>query len=467
MERQVTVIPAIGSRRTRGRNKANPNKKTRVAAYCRVSTEQEEQLNSFENQVHYYTKYIEERPDYQMVDIYTDEGISGTNTKKREGFNRMIADCEAGKIDLVITKSISRFARNTQDCLHYSRKLKALGIGIIFEKENISTLDASGELLFTILSSLAQEESRNISENSTWGIRHNFQRGILRINPTTFMGYDMDENKKLVIDPEQAKIVKRIFREFEEGWTYNEIAKHLNDEKIKGVRGKVAWNGATILGMLTNEKYMGDAILQKTFTTDFLTKKRAKNEGQVEQYYVKNSHKAIIPKAEWEAVQMELERRKDYCKEIGIKRYGFASLDNPFISKLVCGHCGAVVNKKSWSNRRQHVWACKNKEQRYGGTCHSENVKEETVRRAMVIAWNAVVNDRDKLIGAWETMRKEGDSLQALRARQMMELTAHGPIKWEIPELTRLVMERIVVHDKRHFTVRFLDGTVKEIVVTE
>ena len=211
-------------------------------------------------------------------------------------------------------------------------RLKALGIGIIFEKENISTMDASGELLFTILSSLAQEESRNISENSRWGIRHNFRQGIVHINTTFFMGYDADEDGNLVINPEQAKIVKRIFREFLEGWTPNEIAKHLNDDKVKGVKDKASWSGGTILGMLTNEKYKGDARLQKTYTVDYLTKRRVKNDGQVEQYYVRNSHKAIIPRVEWEAVQMELQRRAQYCKEVGIKRYGFTTLNSPFVS---------------------------------------------------------------------------------------------------------------------------------------
>ena len=415
----------------------------------------------------YYTRYIEEKPEYQLVDIYADEGISGTNTKKREGFNRMIADCEAGKIDLVITKSISRFARNTQDCLKYSRKLKALGIGIIFEKENISTMDTTGELLFTILSSLAQEESRNISENCKWGIRHNFRQGIVRINANGFMGYDADEDGKLVINPEQAKIVKRIFREFEEGWTPSEIAKHLNDAKIHGVKGKASWTGGTIIGMLTNEKYQGDARLQKTFTTDYLTKKRVKNEGQIEQYYVKNSHKAIIPRGEWEAVQMELERRTEYCREVGLKNYGKASVDSPFVSKIVCGHCGTVYKRHSWKRRSECYWCCRNREKQNGVTCSADNVKEETLRKVTVTAWNAVVKERDKLITSWEEMKKSGDPLKALRARQMIEITAQGPLKWETPELTRTILERIVVHDKRHFTVRFLDGTVKEVIVTE
>ena len=415
----------------------------------------------------YYTKYITGRSDYHLVGIYTDEGISGTNTKKREGFNRMISDCEAGKIDLVITKSISRFARNTQDCLFYSRKLKSLGIGVVFEKENISTMDANGELLFTILSSLAQEESRNISENCKWAIRHNFQKGIVKMGTKGFMGYDTDQDGKLVINPEQAKLVRRIFREFEEGWTPNEIASRLKEEKINGVKGKSSWNGTTIRGMLTNEKYKGDARLQKTFTTDYLSKKRVKNKGQIEQYYVEDSHKPIIPKEEWDAVQLELERRRDYCQEIGIKKYGVASVDSPFVSKLVCGQCGATLGRKCWANRGQYIWSCRSKEKDKGGTCKSENVKNEVVKRAVVIAWNCIVKNRDKLLPTWENMKEAGNPLQKLRARQMIELTAQGPLVNEVPELTRMVLERIVIHGKNRFTVHFLDGTSKEVCVTE
>ena len=465
MARNITVIPA-GVKSQRGRRKFQETRKTRVAAYCRVSTDQEEQLNSFDNQVEYYTKYISEKPEYDLVDIYADEGISGTNTKKREGFNRMIADCEAGKIDLVITKSISRFARNTQDCLYYSRKLKGLGVGIIFEKENISTTDASGELLFTILSSLAQEESRNISENCKWAIRHNFQQGIVRVNTNGFMGYDADKDGNLIINPEQAKIVRRVFREFEEGWTPNEIAGHLNDEKIKGVKGKVAWRGATIRGMLTNEKYQGDARLQKTYTADYLTKKRVKNEGQVEQYYVENSHKAIIPKAEWEAVQLELERRAKYCDEVGLVNFGAASVDSPFISKVVCSCCGATYGRKCWCNRHQYFWVCKNKGIKHGDTCHAVNVNDDALQKAFIIAWNSVVKNRDKLLPAWEAMKEAGNPLQSMRAQQMIELTEQGVLTCPVPELTRMVLERIIVHSRTYFSVRFLDGTVKEVCIS-
>ena len=432
-----------------------------------MSTEHEEQIGSFENQVEYYTHYINNKPEYEMVDIYADEGISGTNTKKREGFNRMIADCEAGKIDLVITKSISRFARNTQDCLAYSRKLKGLGIGIIFEKENINTLDASGELLFTILSSLAQEESRNISENSKWGIQHNFRQGIVHITPAGFLGYDLDKDGNIIINPEQAKIVRRVYREFEEGWTPSDIARNLNEDKVRGVRGRAAWSAATILGMLANEKYMGDARLQKTISTDYLTKRRVKNKGQVTQYYVKDNHPAIIPREEWEAVQMETERRKEYCKEVGARWFGMSAKDNAFPAKIVCGKCGCSYNRKFWPSRDQLFWTCHNRETRNGGTCNGDNIKNTTLQRVMVIAWNSVVKDRDKLLGSWKAMKEAGDPLQKMRAKQMIELTAEGPLTDEVPELTRMVLERIVVNEKRHFTVRFLDGTVKEVCITE
>lgn len=374
----------------------------------------------------------------------------------------MIKDCEDGKIDLVITKSISRFARNTQDCLFYSRKLKGLGIGIIFEKENISTMEASGELLFTILSSLAQEESRNISENCKWGIRHNFQQGIVHMNTKNFMGYDTDKDRTLIINKEQAKVVQRIFREYEEGWTPSEIAKHLNDENVRGVKGKALWVWGTIMGMLTNEKYKGDARLQKTYTTDYLNKKRKRNDGQVEQYYVENSHKPIISKEEWEAVQLEIKRRADYCAEVGALSFGRSTIDSAFTTRLVCAQCGRTYSRKGWE-KRHHYWGCKNREGKNGRTCLADNVRDDMLQNAFLIAWNGVVKERDRLLSTWQEKQEAGDSLEKMRAGQMIELTAQGLLISYVPELTRMVLERIVVHSKKHFTVRFLDGTVKEV----
>lgn len=464
MMRNVTVIPARS--RAEVRKETRRIRKIRVAAYCRVSTDQEEQLNSFENQVEYYTKYINENPEYQLVGIYADEGISGTNTKKRKEFNRMIADCEKGLIDLVITKSISRFARNTQDCLQYSRKLKNLGIGIYFEKENISTLDATGELLFTILSSLAQDESRNISENCKWGIRSKFQKGIPHINTYKFMGYNKNEEGRLEIDEEQAEIVRRIYRQFLEGSSTSQIAKELNDEGVSGVSGKPQWCKVTIEGMLKNEKYKGDALLQKTYTADFLTKKQVKNNGEIEQYYVKDSHPAIISKDEWEAVQLEFARREEFMKEHNLKRYGYGYATSPFCSKIFCGKCGSAYGRKSWSNRNIHYWQCNKRTKEKGiAGCRSENIKEELMKKAFVKAWNEIVLEREKLLESWKKQQSEGNELEKIRAEQMEELTECGPIREYCEEFTRMVIEKVIVISADKFEFYFLDGTVKRIEV--
>lgn len=280
MARNITVIPARETTRTE-LGDSNRIQKKSVAAYCRVSTDQEEQLLSYENQVNYYTNYIQENQAYSFAGIYADEGISATNTKKRDQFKRMIADCRDGKIDLIITKSISRFARNTLDCLNYVRELKELGIGIIFEKENINTLDAKGEVLLTILSSLAQDESRSISENSTWGLRRRYEQGKFGMSTKRFLGYDMDSDGKLVVNRKQAKIVVRLYEEFLAGKTVDQIKRELEREGVKTWNGTSKWQATTLMSMLQNEKYMGDAILQKSYTVDFLTRKRNMNKGEL------------------------------------------------------------------------------------------------------------------------------------------------------------------------------------------
>lgn len=306
MDKKVMIIPAQTP-------KSEPQKmqqKLRTAAYCRVSTDHEDQLDSLENQMSHYLDYIRLHRDYELVDIYSDSGISGTSTKKRAGFMRMIRDSRMGKIDFIITKSISRFARNTADCLKYMRELKALGIPIFFEKENINSMESSGELLFTILSSLAQEESRNISENTTWGIRSNFKRGIPHLNVKQLMGYEKDENGDLVIDESQARVVRRIYSDFLQGKTPLEIAKELNREGVCGVHGRPCWAAVTIIRMLRNEKYVGDLLMQKTYTKNFIGKVQIKNNGEVAQYYIRDNHPAIIHRDDWEKVQ----RRLDDCR---------------------------------------------------------------------------------------------------------------------------------------------------------
>ena len=307
-EKTITVIPArkrIGSRR----QVAEEKPKLRVAAYCRVSTDRDEQESSYEAQMEHYTEFIDRNPEWQLAGIYADDGISGTNTKKREEFNRMIEDCMASKIDMVITKSISRFARNTLDCLKYIRKLKEKNISVYFEKENINTMDAKGEVLLTIMASLAQQESQSLSQNVKLGLQFRYQAGKVQVTHNRFLGYTKDDEGNLVIVPEEAEIVLRIYREYLEGASLFQIGQGLEVDGIKTAAGNNYWLQSTLKKILTNEKYIGDALLQKTYTVDFLNKKRVANNGIVPQYYVENSHPAIIPREKFMNEREEMYRR--------------------------------------------------------------------------------------------------------------------------------------------------------------
>jgi len=292
MPRAVTMIPA-----TKNRFTALPTasvSRRKVAGYARVSTDSEEQQTSYEAQVDYYTHYIQSREDWEFVGVYTDEGISATNTKHRDGFKKMVKDALAEKIDLIVTKSVSRFARNTVDSLTTVRKLKEHGTEIYFEKENIFIFDSKGELLITIMSSLAQEKSRSISENVTWGQRKRFADGKVSMPYKQFLGYEKGEDGTPVINEEEAAIVRLIYKLFLEGKTPAGICRYLEQQSILTPSGKHKWSQTTVDSILSNEKYKGDALLQKKFTTDFLTKKMKVNEGEVPQYYVEKSHAAIV-----------------------------------------------------------------------------------------------------------------------------------------------------------------------------
>ena len=284
---------------------------TKVASYCRVSTDSADQETSFESQQAHYLAVINANPAWTLAGIYADEGISGTQAKKRPEFQRLIDDCEAGKVDLILTKSISRFSRNTIECLTYVRQLKELNIPVIFEKEGINTMEASGELLLTILASLAQGESESISHNVRLGIRYGFQQGKPKLNSTNFLGYDTPKPHTLAINPEQAKLVRRIYRLYLEGLSPDKIARKLTSEGIPTVMGCAKWSAASIQGILTNEKYCGDVLMQKYYVTDFITHRLARNEGQLPQYFVENNHDPIVPKYIWTMVQGELRRRAE------------------------------------------------------------------------------------------------------------------------------------------------------------
>ena len=280
-----------------------PVVRQRVAAYARVSTEHEEQQTSYEAQVDYYTRKIKDRSDWQFVEVYTDKGITGTNTKKREGFNRMVRDALDGKIDLILTKSVSRFARNTVDTLTTIRKLKERGVAVFFEEQAINTMDGKGELLITIMSSIAQEESRSISDNVTWGKRKRFADGKISMGYKRFLGYEKGEDGLPKIVEEEAKVVRYIYREFLAGKTSAHIARALTQAGIPTPGGKAEWQPSTILSILQNEKYKGAALLQKSFTVDFLEKCMKVNEGEVPQYYIEHSHEPIIDPIEHERAQ--------------------------------------------------------------------------------------------------------------------------------------------------------------------
>ncbi|CQR24982.1 prophage LambdaSa04, site-specific recombinase resolvase [Streptococcus varani] len=395
------------------------------------------------------------------MDIYADEGISATNTKKRDAFNRLIQDCREGKVDRILVKSISRFARNTLDCIKYVRELKELGIGVTFEKENIDSLDSKGEVLLTILSSLAQDESRSISENSTWGIRKKFERGVVQVNTTKFMGYDKDEHGNLIINTEQAEVVRYIYNQFLKGHSPENIAKELNTKDVKGWSGKANWYPSSILKMLQNEKYKGDALLQKTYTVDFLTKKRIPNDGQVNQYYVEASHEGIIDTETWETVQLEIARRKAYREEHQLKSYIMQNEDNPFTTKVFCGACGSAFGRKNWTTSRgkRKVWQCNNRYRIKGVEgCYSSHLDEGTLEQVFIRALELLSENINLLDGKWEKILAENHLLDKHYSMVLSDLIRQKQIDFNSSDMCR-VLDHITIGLDGEITVRFLEGT--------
>ena len=391
MTKQVKVIPATVNPITH--MPTFEVRKRRVAAYARVSTGSEEQATSYKAQCRYYTEYIKSRPEWEYVDTYSDEAISGLNIKKREGFQRMVKDALDGKIDLIITKSVSRFARNTVDSLVTIRKLKDKNIEVYFEEQNIYTLDSKGELLLTIMASIAQEESRNISQNVQWGQQKSMESGFVHFAYSKFLGYYKDkETGKLMIDPEQAETVKLIYGEFMKGKTSSGICKDLMDRGILSPGGKALWRKNTVDSILRNEKYKGEAILQKYYTEDFLSKKVVKNNGERKKYNVEHSHPAIIEKEEWDMVQAEIQRRK----RLGAK-YSSSDL---FASKMECGCCGGFFGAKVWHSNdkyRRVIYQCNKK---YKGSCQCDNIHldEEKIKSSFIKAFNKIMGNKEQII---------------------------------------------------------------------
>jgi len=391
--KNITVIPARQSNIMEGL--PGLINKRKVAGYARVSTDKDEQQNSYDAQVSYYTDYIKRNPEWEFVEVYTDEGISGTSTKHREGFKRMIADALNGKIDLILTKSVSRFARNTVDSLTTIRQLKDKGVEVYFEKENIYTLDSKGELLLTIMASLAQEESRSISKNITWGKRKSMADGKVSFAYSSFLGYDMGADGHLYIVEEQAEIVRRIYDEFLAGGSPYDIARNLTRDNIPTPMKKTKWQDSTVRSILQNVKYRGDSVLQATYVEDFLTKKVKKNRGELPKFYVSQNHPPIIPPEKFEMVQEEFRRRKEG---------GPYTCISPFSGRIVCGDCGGFYGRKVWhsnSSYRSYAWHCNNKftRRKY---CNTPSVKEDALERCFVEAFNNLLARKDEIAQNYE-----------------------------------------------------------------
>ena len=429
-----------------------------------MSTDHDDQFTSYQAQVDYYTNYIKGRADWQFVEVYTDEGITGTNTKHREGFKRMVADALGGKIDLIVTKSVSRFARNTVDSLTTIRKLKEHGVEVFFEKENIWTFDGKGELLLTIMSSLAQEESRSISENCTWGQRKRFADGKVTVPFSHFLGYDRGPNGELVVNREQAKVIRRIFSMFLNGKSYAGIAADLTRDGVKTPTGKAKWHINTVQRILTNEKYKGDALLQKSFTVDFLTKKHKVNEGEIPQYYVEGDHEAIIPPETFDMAQREIERRAE----------GPHRGNHELSGRIRCWECGFWYGPRIWhsnSKYRKVVWQCSGKYE--GGThCHTPHVTEEDIRQAFSSAMEKLLSVKGEVIAnCREVMESLCDTEKLERERDRLDGECRSLTEMAqamISENARKAINQDS-YQKRYDSLaqRYADAKAKQDAVTE
>lgn len=402
--KKVSMIPASPQY---DKNIRLSEQNMRVAAYCRVSTSLEEQESSYEAQVEYYTKKINETSNWKNAGIYADDGKSATNTKKRDDFRAMIQDALDGKIDMILTKSVSRFARNTVDALLTIRELKEKNIPVIFEKEGINTMDGTGEILITILSSLAQEESRNISENIRWGLVRKFESGKVMVNHKKFMGYTKNEEGELVIVPEEAEIVKLVFRLYMEGYSCGRIAKYLEEHNVKTATGNTRWHDTVINKMLRNEKYMGDALLQKTYTVDFMTKKKVINNGIAPQYYVEDDHEPIIPKELFYNVQEEIMRRASLCKSAVTRKKNSRrkySSSYALTGIVICGKCGHEYRRVTWARngKKKIVWRCTNRLNNGVESCReSPTIEERLLKEAVMGTIQQIAQNDGEFVGAF------------------------------------------------------------------
>ncbi len=378
-------------------------KQLRVAAYCRVSTDDEEQLTSYEAQMSYYTDKITSNPDWVMADVFADEGKTGTSVKSRKDFQRMIRQCRRGKIDLILTKSLSRFARNTLDTVKYTRELRQLGIPVIFEKENLNSISWESEFLLTLYGAFAQSESESISKNVSWGKRQAMKEGKVTIQYKHLLGYIRGADGKPEIVPDQAEIIRFIFKRYLAGDTLRAIKAQLEAEQVPYITGEVAWNLSTLQSILQNEKYCGDVIMQKTFRKDCISKETVVNTGQLPKYWTQNHHEAIVSREIFDAVQEETARRKAMAsgtKKSAPTGLGKYSSKHALTGLLICGECGTPYRRVVWTQKgmKRPVWRCVNRLDHGKTLCkRSPTLDEKPLQEAVLAAVNILMSRKDKL----------------------------------------------------------------------
>ena len=493
-ERIVEVIPATW-------NPADESvreiRKLRVAAYCRVSTELEQQQSSYDIQIEYYTRHIMQNPNWIFAGVFADDGRSATNTFRRDDFNQLMNQCMKGKVDMVITKSISRFARNTVDCISWVRKLKEKNVAVYFEKENLNTLDDSTEMILTILSSQAQEESRAISTNVKWGYARKFEKG--ESTRQRSYGFRKAPTGEMCIVEKEAAVIRNMARWFLDGDSLERIKHRLEDAGIETTTGKKTWSTGTIYNILTNEKIMGDVLLQKTFTADYLTKRRVKNSGQQKQYYVKNHHEAIIPKTVYYKIQEEIARRSS-LKKAGTRKgktaQGVYSSKYALTGIMVCNECGGHYRRTTWAKngKKVIVWRCINRLEHGTKRCHeSPTLKEEVIQEAIMGKLHSLSIDQEeenflngvkedilraaKVVGGACTEEEIDKTIEELRDQLMdyvgMAAREHGGENWYSDRMRKLGLqiselkkrrESIREQEKIRDEYEYLDQEVSRII---
>lgn len=417
-------------------SKKNEYKQLRVAAYCRVSTDSEDQIESYKAQVAYYTDAIAKNPHWKLADIYADEGITGTLLKKRDNFNRMIRDCERGRIDYILCKSVSRFARNTVDSLKIVRKLKAKGIGVYFEEQCLDTLKVENEMFLGLHSVMAQSESENISANVRWGIQQRMKSGTYKFR-YNLLGYKKGENGEPEIVEEEAVIIRRIYNMYLQGSSLIQIKNNLEENHVLTAKGTTKWSDVVVRNILTNERYCGDLMMQKTFIENPINKKVHKNRGELPKYYIQNNHAPIVDRALFQAVQSEMTRRANKQKVSEKTRTEFGKYSGKYALSeiLVCGECGSAYRRKTWvksNGEKVGVWICLNRIENGRASCPNsdalhEKSLHEAICRGLLKAYSNFGGAMDCITASLLTAATQSsDALDLYAIEQQIKKTDHA-----------------------------------------